>query len=549
MPAEKKKFSPRAVLKVYGQRFRRHWQVASFGAFGLIIASALSIVTPLYYKQLLDLIATNNTVHDPAPLLVILLAIFGINFVGNIFRCTAQFAVAWLEARGMNELSQLGFANLLTHSYSFFINNFAGSLVRKVNRLSRSFEDVLDRIFYTLLSLIVSVIGITIVLFIRNVWLGAIFLGWALLFTAFQCVLAYYKMGYSIRAAEKDSESTGALSDALGNETAIKLFTGKAYEQSRFKIVADELSELRTRSWRFDEYINITQGLLAIVIEFGLMYAGVLLWQKGIITVGDFVLIQVYIINAIGQLWNFGNALRRVYESLADASEMVEILNQPQEIVDYLGAGVLVVPDGVIEFHNVDFNFKGTHSVLENFVLTIAAKEKVALVGPSGAGKTTVTKLLLRLHDIDGGEILIDGQNIAEVTQESLRNQIALVPQEPALFHRTLMENIRYGRRDASDEEVIEAAKKAHCFEFISKYPLGFETFVGERGVKLSGGERQRVAIARAILRNAPILILDEATSSLPPSITMMRSIFIIVESRCAIAMTVFPSMSLASAS
>ncbi|HVU79954.1 MAG TPA: ATP-binding cassette domain-containing protein [Candidatus Paceibacterota bacterium] len=176
---------------------------------------------------------------------------------------------------------------------------------------------------------------------------------------------------------------------------------------------------------------------------------------------------------------------------------------------------MLKTTNGAIEFKNIEFHFSKTASILKDFNLVISGREKVALVGPSGAGKSTITKLLLRLYDIKSGSIEIDGQNIADVTQDSLRDAIAFVPQEPILFHRTLMENIRYGRRGASDEAVIEAAKKAHCHEFISKLPQGYDTFVGERGIKLSGGERQRVAIARAILKDAPILVLDEATSSL----------------------------------
>jgi len=239
------------------------------------------------------------------------------------------------------------------------------------------------------------------------------------------------------------------------------------------------------------------------------------LWGRGLITVGDFALIQSYLVASFVQLWNFGNTIRRIFNAYADATEMVDIMNLPREIIDSPGAKNLRITAGTIEFRDVTFTFNETRKVLEHFNLSIESMEKIALVGPSGAGKTTVTKLLLRLYDVTKGGIYVDDQNIAHVTQDSLRLNISLVPQEPVLFHRTLMENIRYGKRDATDAEVIEAAKQAHCFEFISRYPYGFDTFVGERGVKLSGGERQRVAIARAILKNAPILILDEATSSL----------------------------------
>jgi ATP-binding cassette, subfamily B, bacterial len=509
------KFSPRAVLKVYSAVYRRHWLAVSLSLVGIIIVGILNVITPLYYKQLLDLIASAADVRDTGPLISVLVLILGLNGAAWAIRRVSQFAFVHVEAQGMNELSQHGFSGLLEHSYGFFINNFAGSLVRKIARLSRSFEDIMDRVFFNILPLLITLTGISIVLCIRSLLLGAIFLGWAVLVMGLQCLLAYYKMRLSLRAAEKDSEATGALSDALGNETAIKLFVGKAYEKNRFKQVADELMMLRWISWRFDEIVNMIQGALAIMIEFGLLYAGIVLWQHGLITIGDFALIQAYIITAVEQLWNFGNNLRRVYSSFADATEMVDILNLPLEVKDQGNAGALSVPNGVIKFDAVRFNFNGSHHVLENFNLDIRAKEKVAFVGPSGAGKTTITKLLLRFYDVDGGTIFIDGHNIAEVTQESLRESISLVPQEPVLFHRTLMENIRYGKRDATDDEVIEAARKAHCYEFINKYPLGFETFVGERGVKLSGGERQRVAIARAIVKNAPILILDEATSSL----------------------------------
>jgi len=204
-----------------------------------------------------------------------------------------------------------------------------------------------------------------------------------------------------------------------------------------------------------------------------------------------------------------------VYESSADASEMIEMLNQTPEILDAKNAKPLAVTRGAISFKDVRFRYTGGKRILEAFSLAIKPREKIALVGPSGSGKSTVTKLLFRFFDIQQGVITIDAQNIAKVTQDSLRASIAFVPQEPILFHRTLMENIRYGRPSATDDEVFAAAKKAHCHEFIEAQPEGYATYVGERGIKLSGGERQRVAIARAILKDAPILVLDEATSSL----------------------------------
>jgi len=233
------------------------------------------------------------------------------------------------------------------------------------------------------------------------------------------------------------------------------------------------------------------------------------------VSLGIFAMIQSYVFTIIDNTWGFSRVIRNIYQSYADAKEMVEILLLPHEITDSNLAKELVVNEGEIKFENLNFNFNETRRVLENINLAIKPGEKIALVGPSGAGKTTFIRLILRLYSATSGEILIDGQNIEEVTQESLRKNISLVPQDPILFHRTLAENISYGKPDATKEEIEKAAELAHCSEFIKNLPLGFDTYVGERGIKLSGGERQRVAIARAILKNAPILILDEATSSL----------------------------------
>jgi len=245
------------------------------------------------------------------------------------------------------------------------------------------------------------------------------------------------------------------------------------------------------------------------------MYLALKWWYGGLLTLGDIVLVQAYLLRIFDQLWDTGKNIRAIYESLADANEMTEMLLVPHEVQDKPGARALTVSKGELELRNVTFAYPTYAPVLKDFSLLVHPGERIALVGQSGAGKSTIVKLLLRFSDIQGGQILIDGQNIAECRQDSLRRSIALVPQDPILFHRPLLENIRYARPQASREEVIRAAKLAHCHEFIASFPEQYDTYVGERGVKLSGGERQRVAIARAILKNAPILVLDEATSSL----------------------------------
>src|SRR3989338_354686 len=242
------------------------------------------------------------------------------------------------------------------------------------------------------------------------------------------------------------------------------------------------------------------QALLIVLVEFAVFYIGVSLWEKGQFSIGMFVLVQAYIIRLSGQLWSFSRIIRDVYESFADGKEMAEIMLIPHEITEMADAQIITEAKGEVRFEHVSFGYQ-SGGIVNDFSAVIKAGERVALVGPSGAGKSTIVKLLFRFYDPSKGVIRIDGIDAHDLSLTSLRETLSLVPQEPALFHRSLMENIRYGKRDATTDEVIEAARQAHCYEFISKLPEGFETYVGERGVKLSGGERQRVAIARAILK------------------------------------------------
>jgi ABC-type multidrug transport system fused ATPase/permease subunit len=261
-------------------------------------------------------------------------------------------------------------------------------------------------------------------------------------------------------------------------------------------------------------------------------------WTQGLLTVGDFVLIQAYVAGTFDQIFNINRDLRRVYDAFADAGEMTGILERPLDVRDAPTPVRIEQVRGAVAFDDVGFTYKANSPILSHFTLSIAPGEKIALVGPSGAGKSTITKLVLRLFDVSSGAVRIDGIDVRELAQDDLRGLIAFVPQDTALFHRTLMENIRYGKRDATDAEVIAAAHKAHCHEFIEKLPQGYDTFVGERGIKLSGGERQRIAVARALLKDAPILVLDEATSSLDSESEMLiqDALDVLMEGKTVIA-------------
>lgn len=507
---------PSAVLRLYYRYTRRHPWLLIGTLCGMLLIQASNLAAPLFLREFFNLLASgvrsDAVVHSLFLTLIGVGVVWLINVGANRLQDTAEM---YLDSRVRAELMTGAFKYLIGHSYEFFLSNFAGSLTARVGKYARAYDQLFTTIVTQLAPTAVFVLGAIVVLFFRNRLLGAVLLAWSLGFIFFQIWVAQKRQPLRNERAHADTAVTAALADAIGNQPTITQFGGAAHEQRRFTAAVITWRDLAWRLWSFDSFVWGVSGLFTVAIEWGLLYAALLYWRAGALTIGDFVLIQSYLLTTIWQLVGINRQIRNFYDALTDAGEMIAILETPHEVQDRPGAKPLAVSQGAIAFKDVDFRFNDTRAVLDDFSLSIQGGEKVALVGPSGAGKSTITKLLLRLYDVSGGAIEIDGQNIAHATQESVRNTIAFVPQEPILFHRTLMENIRYGRRDASDEEVVEAAKKAHCHEFIAELQDGYDTYVGERGVKLSGGERQRVAIARAILKNAPILVLDEATSSL----------------------------------
>jgi len=510
------KDNTKKTLKIFW-RYCLKYKISVFIVFiSAVLNSVLNSVVPLYFKRFFDVLSGGPaSTIVVSTLVTILLTILGLELLQWLFARTMNFFANHLESRVMTDLSNYAFSYLLNHSFSFFNDNFVGSLTKKVKWFSRSFETISDKVIWSLLPLVVNISVIIIVLLNRSLILGFAIIGWTVLFLILNWLFVKYKLKYDIERSEVETQATGLLADAVTNNSTIKFFNGYQREVNSFAKVNDNLRRLRKLTWDLGSIFDAIQSFLMVCLEVGIFYLAIGLWQKGILTVGDFVLIQAYIINIFMRLWDFGRMIRNIYEALADAEEMVDILNLPHGIRDIKNAKILSVPNGEVEFKKVTFYYHQTRKVLDNFNLIIKPKEHVALIGPSGAGKTTVIKLLMRIYDITSGEILVDNQNVSSITQQGLWQNISLVPQDPILFHRNLMENIRYGKPEATDQEVVEAAKLAHCHEFISQLPDTYQTYVGERGIKLSGGERQRVAIARAILRNAPILILDEATSSL----------------------------------
>jgi ATP-binding cassette subfamily B protein len=506
----------RDVLRYFWQGMKPYKWFYLLTLVLFMIASVESIVSPIFYKKILDTITTVQDKNAAIPVLIYYIVIILILGVVNwLAYRIATIIYNTIEAKVMASLRQRAFNYMIEHSYTFFANNFTGSLVQRINRFARAFESLTDSIAWSLVPLLVNIIGITIVLFFVKPIISTVIIVLTILFVIFNYFFATWKVKYDIQMAESDSKVTATLSDNVTNHNSVQLFNGQYDESSYVKTVTDDQARISYFTWNIGSIIDAVQAGLLVIAEFVLFYMAIRYWQQGRITVGTFILIQSYFIVLGSRLWDFSRIIRSLYQAFADGKEMADIMIASHEIKDVPAASTLNVTQAQIEFKDVTFSFNQTRDVLKNVSLTIVGGEKVALIGPSGAGKSTFVRLLLRLYEVSGGSIFIDGQDIRHVTQKSLRDNLSLVPQDPILFHRSLKENIRYGKRGASDEEVMAAAKLAHCQEFIKDLPQGYDTFVGERGIKLSGGERQRIAIARAILKNAPILILDEATSSL----------------------------------
>ena len=513
----KNKINDKEILRLFWQvsvPYRRRRNLAIFFAITTIVISIF--VGPLVIAELLSIIQHNQL--QTANNLWTLIVLYGVSeLCSTVIGWRLVLYLVWtFETALQRDLHSRCFSKLTNQTMFFHANKFGGSLVSQTNKLNGAVERFWDTIFWSILPLVISLAG-SIIILSTLIWQYALFL---FIFSIIFSIAVYFGSRPMAKLSEKEAKASnkvsGQLADMVSNILAVKSSGAESLEQNRFSKTVGSWRKASLGTMRGFLKVSTVYSSINTIIRISAIAFAIYAAQHNLVSVASVYLIITYTGSVARELWNMNSIMRSYNRVIGDAHEMVEILKTPTTLVDRSDAK-LTVTRGGITMDQVTFTHdEGQGDTLfHDFSLNIQPGEKIGLVGSSGSGKTTLTKLLLRFADIDSGKITIDSQDIAEVTQASLREQIAYVPQEPLLFHRSVRENIAYGRPDATDAEIEKAAKKAGAYDFIVNLQDGFDTLVGERGVKLSGGQRQRIAIARAILKNAPILILDEATSAL----------------------------------
>jgi len=492
-----------------------------FGAILLLmfVATIADVSIPTAAGRLVDAVSHPVTDHvrDPSEAWAAWAGLSVLYVLFLLLRTMAFRTSNGFYARNMEKIVRAAFARVQDYSADWHANTFAGATVRRVSRAMWGFDAVSDATLLMLGPTVLVLIGLAVSIGLR--WpLAGLFTG--VIVAAYMVVNIWMTQKYirpaNLRSNRLDSEIGAVLADAIAGNAAVKSFGAEARELERFGLTTTRWREAMTATWNRFNIMGLAQNLLLIALQAGLTALMVGRWAQGLASPGDVAFAVTAFMLMSGYLRNFGEIFRAMQRGLDDTMDVAAYMRQPPQILDPANPAPFAPQLGLIRFEGVAFRYAGqSAAVYEDFDLDIRPGERVALVGPTGAGKSTFVKLLQRLYDLDAGRITIDGIDIAGVRQAELRRAIALVPQDPALFHRTIAENIAYARPDASQADIELAARRALAHDFIARLPRGYETLVGERGVKLSGGERQRVAIARAFLADAPILVLDEATSSL----------------------------------
>lgn len=505
----------KAILSFFWQHIKPY----KWFYFVMLLAPLIGSFFPLVYNYTIKLFL--DTMASPTPLTYQAILFPIVLFVGNQLILETVWRISnmaeWRsEPYVRRSILLKSYDYVQHHSYLFFQDNFTGTLSSKLKGLLDGYDKFWAEMHHGLLSRVLkSTVGLC-ALFIVSFYLGLFVLIWAAIYIPLMYKLSTRLNELSFQETESRHALIGQVSDKITNIISLFAFATRKRE---LKTLDDQISNdfipKQIKTYKFNFKFQIIGAILYLIMFGFILFYMIHLRMGGFITIGDFAFVFGISLVVAEDIWHATISLQDFSRAMGDLKSALSILNVPQQNLDRKNARDLVIKSPTIEFKNVSFAYDGKNPVFKNLNILVRSGEKVGLVGHSGAGKSSLVNLLLRYFTNETGEILISDQNIDDVTQDSLRENIAIIPQDTLLFHRTLMENIRYGKQAATDKEVIEASKRAHLHDFIMQLPDQYQSYVGERGIKLSGGQRQRIAIARAILKDAPILVLDEATSSL----------------------------------
>ncbi len=526
------------IFREYGTLIRQKWGWFFVVMLGISGGAGLDLLVPLYYKEIA------NGLSKPFSAATHTLLLENLGYIAFTYGMiwlswrALELGMIMFQSWGLNKLDKRCFDVLVKQRQHFFENNFAGSLVKQANRFIKAFETIIDWLIFQFYGNLLRIALAFIIFYQQQPEFALYFLIWVVIFLGWSGGFLVWKLQFDLRVAAMDSKLGGAYADGISNMAVVKSFALEQRERTNISSIADEAYRKRNVAWLLTFVSFAVQSTLVFGIELLLIYWMIGAWRNGAFEIGEFILFQSVLLILIKHLWDFGMNFRRFFNVLADAREMADVFRQT-DVEDANAGQAYPITQGDIHFEHLGFAYgkDAQHVTLfDDFNLHIKAGEKVAFVGHSGSGKTSLTKLLFRFIDPQQGHILFDQVDAKAFTLTSLREQLSLVPQQPDLFHRSIRDNIALGKI-ITDEQLRDVARKAQALDFIDKLPQGFETMVGERGVKLSGGEKQRIAIARAFLDNAPIVVLDEATSALD-SLTEQQiqvAIFELIKDKTAI--------------
>ncbi len=483
----------------------------------LVAAKLASVGLPFILKDIVDQLDTNSDLGALIALPLGLLIAYGlVRFSSVVFGEIRDTIFGRVTERAMRRIGLKVFKHLHSLDLDFHLNRRTGGLSREIERGTNGISFLMRFMVFNIIPTLLEIGFIVIILFTKySPWFALIIVSAVVSYVAFSIFATELRTRFVRQMNQAESQTSTRAIDSLLNYETVKYFTNEKYEANHYDVDLADWEKARQKNRLSLFFLNGGQAFIIATAMSGAMILAAYGVTQETMTLGDFVLINAFMMQIFMPLNFLGFVYREMKGSMANIEQMFSLLDREPEIVDPKDAPELDISAGEIRFENVNFSYHKDRPILKNVTFTVPAKQKVAVVGGSGAGKSTILKLLFRFYDVKGGQISIDGQSIHQVSQHSLRRAIGVVPQDTVLFNMSIMENVRYGRVDASDEEVLHAIKLAHLDEFIEQLPDGVDTTVGERGLKLSGGEKQRVAIARTILKHPPIVVFDEATSSL----------------------------------